>query len=258
MRFASIGSGSAGNALIIEASATRLMLDCGFGIRETVTRLARFGLVPDQFDGILVTHEHDDHVSGVFKLASKFRLKVWMTHGSLRNAQRYIPDSFDHTLLRIQDSHTSFSINDIEIHPFPVPHDAGEPVQYVFHDGAHKLGVLTDTGTSTPHIEEMLNGCHALALECNHELDMLMNSTYAWPLKQRISGRYGHLDNATAAGLLSKLDNNQLQHIIALHLSEKNNTPELAGHALASALGCASEWVGIASQESGFDWRQVI
>lgn len=256
MRFASLGSGSAGNALIVEAGTTRLMLDCGFGIREAITRLARLGLSPEDLDGILVTHEHDDHVGGAFRFAAKFGLRVWLTHGTLRNAQRYMPEKFD-TPLEVIDSHTPFVIDDIEVHPFPVPHDAGEPVQYVFHDGAHKLGVLTDTGVSTPHIEQMLSGCQALALECNHDYDMLINGAYAWPLKQRISGRFGHLDNTTAANLLGKLDNRLLQHIVALHLSEKNNTPELAGQALATSLGCKMEWVGIASQESGFDWRQI-
>lgn len=258
MRFASLGSGSAGNALVVEAGATRLLLDCGFGLRETVTRLAKLGLTPEHLTGILVTHEHDDHAGGVFKFAAKFGLRVWSTHGTLRHAQRYIPDSFDQTRLEVIDSHTRFSINDLEIHPFPVPHDAGEPVQFVFHDGAHKLGVLTDTGAGTPHIEKMLNGCHALALECNHDRDLLMNGVYAWSLKQRIGGRYGHLDNASAAELLGRLEHDKLQHIIALHLSEKNNTPALAGQALSSVLGCTTEWVGIASQESGFDWRQVI
>jgi phosphoribosyl 1,2-cyclic phosphodiesterase len=256
MRFASIGSGSAGNALLIEAGTTRLMLDCGFGIRETAVRLARLGLEPSQIDGILVTHEHDDHVSGAFKFANRYDIKIWMTHGTLRNAQRHMPAQFC-APLEIIDSHTAFSIKDMEIHPFPVPHDAGEPVQFYFHDGQYKLGILTDTGCSTHHIEEMLSRCHALALECNHDREMLMNGPYAWPLKQRISGRFGHLDNAASASLLGKLDNSRLQHIIALHLSEKNNTPALAESALASALGCTTDWIGIADQETGFDWRTI-
>lgn len=256
MRFASLGSGSAGNALLIETGTTRLMLDCGFGIRETTSRLARLGFSPEQLNGILITHEHDDHVGGAFKLAAKHQLKVYITHGTLRNAQRHLPSQPD-LQLEVIDSHTAFPIQDIEVHPFPVPHDAGEPVQFVFHDGAHKLGVLTDTGTSTPHIEKMLSSCHALALECNHDLDMLMNGPYAWALKQRISSRLGHLDNKTAGNLLSMLDNQHLQHIVALHLSEKNNSPALAGEALAQSLGCDADWIGIASQEAGFDWREI-
>lgn len=257
MRFASLGSGSAGNALVVEAGTTRLLLDCGFTIKDTTSRLARLGLLPDQLRGILVTHEHDDHVGGAFRFAAKYGLKVWITHGSLRNAQRHLPEKFD-APLEVIDSHTAFTVEDLRIQPFPVPHDAGEPVQYVFDDGQRTLGVLTDTGTSTPHIEQMLSGCHALALECNHDLDMLKNGPYAWPLKQRISGRLGHLDNNTAACLLGRLDNRKLQHIVALHLSEKNNTPDLAGQSLSSVLGCEAEWIGIASQESGFDWRQIF
>jgi len=257
MRFASLGSGSAGNALVVESGGTKLLLDCGFGLRETERRLARLDLQAGQLAGIVVTHEHDDHASGVFKLAARHRLGIWITHGTLRAAQRHLPSTFD-APLHIVDSHSAFHIGEIELHPFPVPHDAGEPVQYVFHNGAHKLGVLTDTGSSTPHIEAMLSGCHALALECNHDLDLLMNSSYAWLLKQRIGGRYGHLDNATAASLLAKLDNSKLQHLVAAHLSEKNNTPLLARQALATALGCQAEWVGVATQRAGCGWRQIV
>ena len=256
MRFASLGSGSAGNALLVEAGKTRLMLDCGFGLRETTHRLSRLGLTPEDLTGIVVTHEHDDHAGGVFKFAAKHRLRVWISHGTLRNASRYIPAAHD-IPITIIDSHTPFSANDLELRPFPVPHDAHEPVQFIFHDGARKLGVLTDTGVSTPHIEHMLNACDALALECNHDYDMLMNGPYAFTLKQRISGRLGHLDNTSASRLLARLDNTRLQHIIALHLSEKNNQPALASAALAQALGCEKEWVGIANQESGFDWREI-
>lgn len=256
MRFASLGSGSAGNALLVEAGKTRLMLDCGFGIRDTTHRLSRLGLMPEDLAGILVTHEHDDHAGGVFKFAARHRLRVWITHGTLRNASRYIPPSHD-IPIEIIDSHTPFVVEGLELHPFPVPHDAHEPVQFVFHDGARKLGVLTDTGISTPHIERMLNACDALALECNHDLNMLMNGPYAYSLKQRISGRLGHLDNATAARLLTTLDNTRLQHLVALHLSEKNNSPALARDALAQALGCEKEWIGIADQETGFDWREI-
>jgi phosphoribosyl 1,2-cyclic phosphodiesterase len=159
--------------------------------------------------------------------------------------------------LRIIDSHSKFNINEIEVTPFPVPHDAREPVQYTFSNGDKKLGVLTDTGCSTPHIQEMLSGCDALMLECNHDIDMLMNGIYPMSLKQRVSGRLGHLDNIGAANILSKLDNSHLKHIIAAHLSEKNNKPEFAINALSQALNCEKNWIGIAEQETGFDWREV-
>lgn len=256
MRFASLGSGSAGNSLIVEESGTRLLLDCGFGLRDSVMRLARLGIAPEQLSGILVTHEHDDHISGVFKLAGKYRLPVWLTHGTFSMIKRRLgkPDAFD---VYLMDSHQAVVIGDLQVQPFPVPHDAREPVQFVFSNGTHKLGVLTDTGTSTPHIEAMLSGCHALALECNHDLDLLMNGPYVRQLKQRVSSRLGHLDNRSAAALLGKLDNSRLQHIVAAHLSAQNNSPDLARQALSAVLGCEPGWIGIADQTSGFDWRQI-
>jgi phosphoribosyl 1,2-cyclic phosphodiesterase len=252
MRFTSLGSGSAGNALVVESGKTRLMLDCGFPVRETIRRLERTGLTPEMLDGILVTHEHGDHVSGVFSLGARFGVPVWLTHGTWRSAGRAFQSE-----LHFLDSHTAFSIGDVEVQPFPVPHDARDPAQFVFSDGAARLGVLTDTGSSTPHIESMLSRCDALVLECNHDSDMLARGNYPASLKSRISGPFGHLDNTASAALLATLDTSRLKHIVAAHLSLKNNTPALAGAALAHALGCELDWVGIASQEDGFAWREV-
>lgn len=256
MRFASLGSGSSGNSLAIEAAATRVLLDCGFGLREAMQRILRLGLEPEQISGILVTHEHDDHAGGVFRFANKYRIPVWLTHGTFTMSQRYLPAQCNFTV-HIIDSHEAFSIGDLYIQPFPVPHDAREPVQFVLGDGQRRLGILTDTGTSTPHIEHMLSGCDGLVLECNHDLEMLMNGPYAYPLKKRVSGRLGHLDNQTSASLLSRLDNSKLKHLLAAHLSAQNNHPHLARNALSTVLGCEPEWIGIADQEQGFDWRQL-
>lgn len=255
MRFSSIGSGSAGNGLLIEQGSTRLLLDCGFGLRDAEQRLARINITPDQLTGILITHEHEDHAGGVFKLARKYRIPVWLTHGTFKMIEKILPA--DPIQLNIIDSHSRFNIHELEVSPYPVPHDAREPVQYVFSNGDKKLGVLTDTGCSTPHIQNMLSGCHALMLECNHDLEMLMNGIYPMSLKQRVSGRLGHLDNISAANILSKLDNHHLKHIIAAHLSEKNNTPALAISALSNALNCEKNWIGIAEQDKGFDWREI-
>jgi len=255
MRFASIGSGSAGNGLVVEQKNTRLLLDCGFGLRDSIERLARINIQPEQLTGILITHEHEDHAGGVFKLAKKYNLNVWMTHGTYRMLARTMPD--EGVTTKIIDSHTAFTINDIHITPFPVPHDAREPVQYIFSDGQKKLGVLTDTGCSTPHIETMLSGCQALVLECNHDLDMLMKGPYPHSLKQRVSSKLGHLDNQSAARILGKIDTSNLQHIIAAHLSEKNNNVDLATLALSGALTCEKDWIGVASQALGFDWREI-
>ncbi|MEK9825653.1 MAG: MBL fold metallo-hydrolase [Methylotenera sp.] len=256
MRFASLGSGSAGNALVVEVEQTRVMLDCGFGLKETQSRLARLQLQPSDIHGIVITHEHDDHASGAFKFAAKFNIPLWLTYGTLKMADRYLPSQ--HQLqLNIIDGHTAFNIQALEVQPFPVPHDAREPIQCVFSDGKRALGVLTDVGRITPHIEHKLNGCQALMLECNHDANMLKNGPYAWSLKQRVGGELGHLDNLDTAQLLAKLDHAPLQHVVAAHLSAKNNTPALARRALAEVLGCEDDWVGVADQLDGFDWRMI-
>ena len=254
MRFASLGSGSAGNCLVIEHATTRILLDCGFGVSELIKRLQRLELAPNQIAGILVTHEHDDHAKGAFKFAAKYNVPVWLSHGTYKMCERYLPENAKVTL-NIIDSHTKFQIEHIEISPYPVPHDAREPTQFTFTDGQTKLGVLTDAGSSTQHIERVLSGCDALVLECNHDLNMLENGAYPNSLKKRVGSRLGHLDNASAAALLAKLDNSKLKHIIAAHLSAKNNTAELAKNALSQVLNCEHDWVGIAEQDAGFAWR---
>lgn len=256
MRFASIGSGSAGNCTVIEQQSTRLLLDCGFGLKEVVTRLQKLDLMPEQISGILVTHEHDDHAKGAFKFAAKYNIPVWLSHGTLKMSERYLPENAA-IQLNIIDSHTSFEIQNLHITPYPVPHDAREPTQFSFYDGQKKLGVLTDAGASTTHIEQILTQSDALLLECNHDLAMLENGPYAWTLKRRVSSRLGHLDNASAAQLLSKLDNSKLKHIVAAHLSAKNNTQALVKDSLSAVLNCAPDWIGIAQQHEGLDWRSL-
>jgi phosphoribosyl 1,2-cyclic phosphodiesterase len=254
MRFASLGSGSQGNALVVEAGDTRVLLDCGFSTRSTVEKLARLGVSPEALRGVLVTHEHSDHIAGVFKFARRYELPVFLTHGTFAAAPRGktpLPEC------RLIDSHTPFAIADLEIHPFPVPHDAREPVQYAFSSGSHRLGVLTDTGSITSHIVDVLRSCDALVLECNHDPEMLAASDYPAMLKRRISGRLGHLDNDTAASLLRQVDTSKLQHLVAAHLSQQNNRRELAVAALAAVLNCAEDWIGVASQEAGFSWREL-
>jgi phosphoribosyl 1,2-cyclic phosphodiesterase len=254
IRFASLGSGSEGNGLIVESGTTRLLVDCGFNMQECVRRLARLGLEPAALAAILVTHEHDDHACGVPRFARRHELPVYLTYGTLvamGPAAAMIPR------VSLIDGHSPFAIGDLEVHPFPVPHDAREPAQFVFSDGDMRLGLLTDVGESTPHIQRMLSGIDALMLECNHDLELLMKGPYPPSLKRRISSRFGHLDNGTAARILGGLDCSRLQHFIAAHLSAQNNTPELARSAMAAALNCEEAWVGIATQSEGLCWRDV-
>lgn len=254
MRFALLGSGSRGNALVVESGATRVLVDCGFSTRVTVARLARLGLTPDDIDAVLVTHEHSDHLHGVAGFSGRFGIPVFLTHGTravLSNADEDLPA---HQLI---DSHRPFAIDDLLIQPFPVPHDAREPVQFVFSNGAARLGVLTDCGVVTAHVTTMLRQCDALVLECNHDADLLASSRYPTVLKQRIAGNYGHLGNHQAATLLGCIEQHRLRHVVAAHLSEENNSPELVANALAAVLNCTAGWVGIADQESGCGWRQI-
>ena len=254
MRFASLGSGSEGNALVVEVGDTRVLIDCGFGVRDTVTRLCRLGIAPESISAILVTHEHADHIGGVAALATRYRIPVWLTFGTLEmTGDRFTRMDNVYGF----DSHDSFAIGMLEVRPFPVPHDAREPVQFVVGDGEHRLGVLTDIGVTTRYVEASLSGCNALVLECNHDLDMLAGGDYPWPLKQRIQSRLGHLHNEASAELLAALDTSRLTHIIAAHLSQQNNTPDKARAALARALSCTPDWIGIADQADGFAWREI-
>jgi len=255
VRFACLGSGSEGNGLLVECGGTRVLIDCGFGIRDTIARLARLGVDAESITAIMVTHEHSDHIGGVAAFAARYGTPVWLTFGTLATvAERFseLPRVYGF------DSHDHFAIDAIEVQPFPVPHDAREPVQFVCSDGRWRIGVLTDLGASTVHVEASLSGCDALVLECNHDVDMLANGDYPYPLKQRIAGKQGHLDNGAAAALLGRLDNSRLKHLFAAHLSQQNNRPDLARAALAGALNCAPDWIGIADQHEGFAWREFV
>jgi phosphoribosyl 1,2-cyclic phosphodiesterase len=256
LRFASLGSGSEGNTLLISAvsgmTSTTVMLDCGFGIRETERRLAKLGVSPSDISGILVTHEHQDHVGGVCKFARRYQIPVWISFGTF---QALRPDHKEVTFHICRDG-DRLEIGDLQLFPYTVPHDAREPVQFHATDGQFKLGVLTDAGHVTPHMVKALSGCDALVLECNHDPQMLADSNYPVSLKRRISGPYGHLSNQASAEILAALDRSRLKQIIGSHLSKKNNLPELAYAALCSAVG-DDQIVSLACQDEGFGWIEL-
>ena len=254
MRFSLLGSGSKGNATLIEHAGTRILVDCGFSLRETEHRLARLGLAGGDLSAILVTHEHQDHLGGVGPVARKYRLPVWLSRGTWHAAAHRLGSLPE---LNMLNSHTDFAIEALQVHPFPVPHDAREPCQFVFSDGNKQLGLLTDTGRVTPHIAQQLDACDALILECTHDEQMLRNGPYPPALQARVAGGQGHLSNAQAAALLAQLKHAALQHLVAAHLSEQNNHPELVSQALSEVLGCEPGWIALADQAKGLDWREI-
>lgn len=254
MKFASLGSGSEGNALLITAASgmtrTTVMLDCGFSVKETERRMARIGMAAADLNAIVITHEHSDHVSGAFKFARRYHVPVWLSYGTFQVVQ----GDCNGVDIRICRDGMAIPIGDLELMPYTVPHDAREPVQYVASDGHLRLGVLTDAGHSTPHLVAALGGCDALVLECNHDKQMLAHSIYPPSLKRRIGGSYGHLSNDSSTRILSALDRSRLRMVIGAHLSQQNNTAELAAAAITLGLDGDAVQVSIACQADGFDW----
>lgn len=238
--------------MLVACRETLVLVDCGFSLRETERRLARLGVAASRLTALVLTHEHGDHADGAEVLARRYGLPVWLTHGTA-DALGLEPDP-----AYLFKGGQVFAVQDIELHPFTVPHDAREPCQFVFTNGVHRLGLLTDAGHVTPHMTECLRGCDALVLESNHDPDMLAESDYPASLKTRIGGLHGHLDNDSAAILLASLETDRLQHIVAAHLSEKNNTPWLVQSTLGSVLNGRDERITVASQDGGLAWRELV
>ncbi len=256
MQFASLGSGSRGNCTLVEAGGTTILVDCGFSMRETERRLQRLSREIQEIDAILVTHEHGDHVRGVASLAKKYAIPVWSSRGTAKAAK--LEGLAELGQWNCIDIHQQFEIGALQVQPVPVPHDAKEPCQFVFSDGDWRLGVLTDTGSITPYIEEQYSGCDAFILEANHDEEMLAQGAYPNSLKQRVGGNFGHLNNSQAKNLLDTIDISKLQYLVASHISDKNNTVALARDKMSEALDADASWIDVASQDEGLDWRVLM
>jgi len=277
LRVCSLGSGSSGNGLVVEArdglQVNRALIDCGFNVRELRRRLQRAGLDIDALDAVFVTHEHSDHVGGVVALARRHGIPVYCTAGTaaaagidageyrasgLRPAARACLGRPGAALRwHCIGAGEIVAVGALSVLAYDVPHDASEPVQFTFSDGARRAGLLTDSGDCSDVIATVLSGLHALVLECNHDEAMLRNGPYPAFLKTRILGARGHLSNRQAAGILQRVDCSQLAWIAAAHLSKTNNHPSLARAALAEALHCAEADVAVADQQDGLAWRDV-
>jgi phosphoribosyl 1,2-cyclic phosphodiesterase len=254
LRFKNLGSGSSGNATVVQArdgtQVMHLLIDCGLGIRELGKRLGAAGMLPEQVDAIFITHEHGDHIGCARSLALRERIPVYMSHGTYVAIGE--PD-LEGLLHIVADAH-EIAIGALHVRPFTVPHDAREPLQLTCTDGATRLGVLTDLGRASDHVLQELAGCATLLLECNHDPVMLETGSYPWPLKRRISGGWGHLTNEAAAAIALSLRQTGLKQVVAAHLSEQNNRPELARAALAPVMGCEPHEICVADGPSGCPW----
>ncbi|HEY6086469.1 MAG TPA: MBL fold metallo-hydrolase [Burkholderiaceae bacterium] len=261
LRFTSLGSGSSGNATLVESLSsdegrcpTRVLIDCGLAPRQLAARLALRGLLVADIDAVFVTHEHSDHVGGVIALERRHGMPVWASAGTWQRATARLPRAPAHCVARDGEP---IAVGAITLWPFAVPHDAAEPLQLTCSDSAHRIGILTDLGEPTDAIARALQGCDALLLEANHDRSLLTSGAYPAWLKRRIGGDRGHLANSQSASLLDACRHAALQHVVAAHLSQQNNRPELALAALRGALGSATTCLSVADAAHGCDWIEI-
>ena len=251
LRFKSLGSGSSGNATLVESQSgtqtTRLLIDCGLRLRDLESQLVAAGTCAEDIDAIFITHEHGDHVGCARSFLKRYATPLWMSQGTWLAIQDDAWTSHQH-LLNVARDGCTIEIGELQGLPFTVPHDAREPLQLRCTDGARHLGIVTDLGHPSSHVLTSLQGCHALLLEA---------SSYPSFLKKRVAGPWGHLANHAAAELLSNVKHTHLNYVQAAHLSERNNTPDLARASLSSVLGCAPSEIAVADPVTGSNWVQV-
>jgi phosphoribosyl 1,2-cyclic phosphodiesterase len=260
LRFKSLGSGSSGNATLVEAQSgahtTRLLIDCGIRLRDLEARLIEAGTCAEDLDAIFITHEHGDHIGCARSFVKRYATPLWMSQGTWLAVSDEAWAPHQH-LLNVARDGCTMEIGALLALPFTVPHDAREPLQLRCSDGQRHLGIVTDLGHVSSHVVESLAGCHALLLEANHDPDLLQASAYPGFLKQRVAGPWGHLANHAAAELLARVKHDQLNYVQAAHLSERNNTPELARASLSAAMGCQPSEIDVADPVMGSAWMTV-
>jgi phosphoribosyl 1,2-cyclic phosphodiesterase len=253
MRFAALGSGSRGNATLVEAGSTRVLIDCGLSRRELDQRLESLDADPASVAAVLLTHEHGDHVRGVKSFATAYRIPVWSTPGTWRAAGA--PSDVE---VRLFLSHGApLRIGDLRLAPFPIPHDAREPCQFVIDGDGARLGILTDAGTVTPHVRERLSDCEALMLEANHDPGMLRAGPYPPRVQARVGGAFGHLSNEQTAELIAGLEHGALKQLVLAHISANNNAEALVRAAVAGVCRDLEQRVVLAPQECCSGWLCV-
>jgi phosphoribosyl 1,2-cyclic phosphodiesterase len=231
-----LGSGSAGNSALVATDHCRILVDGGLSARQLVLRLTECGVASEQLDGVLLTHEHTDHICGLEVLCRKFDVPIYCNRLTAE-ALRCNSLLDRHRNWRIFATGSEFSICDIKVQTFPVPHDAVDPIGFAFHAGSGGLGFITDLGYATKMIIERLRQVQTLVIETNHDEKLLQNDTHRpWPVKQRIQSRHGHLSNAAAATVIEELSSGKIRCVVLGHLSRDCNTPELALSAARAAI----------------------
>jgi len=251
MRFASLGSGSRGNGTLVQVGTDCVLVDCGFTIKETERRMALLDVLPEQLSAIVVTHEHGDHLKGVAPFARKHNVPVYMTPGTYHSK-----DLGKIPTLHLIENYQPFNIGNISFIPVAVPHDAREPAQFVLEAHGQRLGILTDLGNISAHVQESYRDCDAMVLEANHDSMMLSMGPYPASLKDRVGGPWGHLNNQQAYRFLNDQDLSRLQLLVIAHISEKNNDLEKVQE-IFSPFSDQLDNLHYASQDQGFDWLEI-
>jgi len=224
MEIISIASGSSGNCTYISAGDSQLLIDCGLSARETIRRTASIGLNIEEIEAILITHEHADHINGAFTLSKRYGIPLHINPSTFNAANcplKNVPIEFF-------DTGGSFSFKDFRISPFPIPHDAADPVGFRLETPEGIIVYMTDIGWVFPEMTSHADGARAMVLESNHDKEMLKNGPYPWFLKKRISGEKGHLSNDDMAAFLKLISRMELEGLVLAHLSRTNNNAEIA------------------------------
>lgn len=242
-----LASGSKGNAVYVSSGSVTILVDAGLSGIEIERRMRSRGLLPEKLDAIVVSHEHSDHIQGVGVLSRRYDLPVYMNAKTREAALPYLGKIDD---LKSFECGTAFQINDLNVHPFSISHDASDPAGFTISRNGSKIGIATDLGVVTAIVKEHLKNCNLIILEANHDPGMLIGGPYPWPLKQRIKSRTGHLSNEESNALLTELKHDRLDCVILAHLSETNNTSQVVLNAVGRSVADSDTQLSVACQDA--------
>jgi phosphoribosyl 1,2-cyclic phosphodiesterase len=241
LRVTILASGSSGNCTLLETGQTRLLVDAGLGKKETLRRLASVERLVERLDGIVISHEHSDHIGGLAQVLGQWRTTVYLTEATHTEVKRALPESSQKRLRHVEHIRAGhkFIVGDIEVSPFSIPHDAVDPLGFAFRANGTKVAIVTDLGYLPELVKHHLRDSDCLILESNHDLEMLKVGPYPWHIKQRVMSRTGHLSNHTVSEFLADAEgfDAHARYVVLAHLSENNNNPDVARISAEEALG---------------------